>query len=103
MILNIPIPIITYPIIIIPINCGANIGICFESAGDIWTLSSEGKNNDDNRTVVPMIAPPSTNRIVNIFDGMFMPIPNEITNRIIEPPPNIIPLSFSDKGRKPSD
>lgn len=103
MILKIPIPIITYPITIIPRNCGDKICICFESVEDIWILFSGGKNNDEKSTVVPIIAPPSTKRMVSVLDAMFIPIPNETTNKIIDPPPNIIPRSFSDKGKNPSD
>ena len=96
--LNIPNPIIMYPTIIIPRNCG-----------DIsWFVELlEGKTEWSGiikveiNIEVPINAPPTINKIVKIRDLIFKPIPYEIKKRISEPPPNIIPLSFAESGKNP--
>ncbi len=53
-------------------------------------------------TAIAISAPPTINKVVITFDLILNPIPNDIKKRIIEPPPNIIPLSFNERGINPS-
>ncbi len=83
----------------IPKNCGditwCTVFDCPES-----TLELSG-NKDEINTDVPINAPPTINKIVNILDFILKPTPYDIKNSNIEKPPNIIPRSFAVSGKKP--
>lgn len=104
--LSIPNPIIIYPIIMIPRNCG-DIAWLVELFDVEFKLDvgneSPGIIKDENIIDVPINAPPIINNAVKILDLMLNPIPYDRKKRSIEPPPKIIPLSFAERGKNPSE
>ena len=93
------------PIMMIPSDCGDN-NCCIESLeGELESdimFDVSGIIKVEIITTIPINAPPMINKVVTVFDLILNPIAYEIKNRIIDPPPNIMPLSFNERGKNPS-
>lgn len=54
----------------------------------------------ENKTAVPITAPPIMSNVDKTFEGMRMATTNDIKKSEIDAPPKIHPLSFEESGNK---